>query len=133
MPIPVTLVFGVLGEVIVAVPDKTLQLPTPMVGVLPANTVVLEFAHSVCEAPALDTIGILSTCMAIVEVEAGHTPLDIVHCNMLLVPVGTLVIVVFGVLGEVMTPPPVITLQVPIPTVGVFPARVVLFVLIHKV
>ena len=62
---------------IVPLPDTTVQLPVPTAGVLP--DIVYVVAQIVCEAPALATVGKLSRIMATVEVDGGHTPLDIVH------------------------------------------------------
>ena len=41
MVIPVTVVVGELGEVIVAAPEIKVQVPVPNVGVLAANVVVV--------------------------------------------------------------------------------------------
>ena len=131
--IAVAVLFGVLLEVMLAAPLNTLQLPTPIVGVFAASIVVLELAHNVCEGPAFATVGIGSTCIAIVEVEAGHTPLEIVHCKMLLVAVEIDEAVAVGEVLGVTAAEPAITLQVPTPTAGVLPVKTKVFAFAQRV
>jgi hypothetical protein len=61
--------------------------------------------------------------MTIVSLEVGHVPLLIVHTNVLL-PTLRPVTPEEGLEGEVTAPPPPITLHVPVPDAGVFPASV---------
>ena len=53
-----------------------------------------------------------------------QTPLGKVHLKVALVPTGTPVIVLVSEEGVVMEAVPPIRVQVPVPVVGVFPARV---------
>lgn len=64
--------------------------------------------------------------------EDGHTPLAILHCKTF-TPIGNEVTALVGLLTEETEPPPAITLQVPTPTVGVFPDNVVELEDIHNV
>ena len=57
MEIAVAVAVGEVLGVITAEPAITLQVPTPMAGVLPDNTKVFAFAQSVCDVPALATVG----------------------------------------------------------------------------
>ena len=77
----------------------------------------------VCEAPALATVGKLSRIIATVEVDGGHTPLDMVHCRTC-VPVLIPVNPEAGEVGVVITSDPETKVQEPVPTAGVFPASV---------
>lgn len=121
--IPLTIVLGEPGELIVAVPLTKVQIPDPVVGVLAFK--VADVAQMVCEGPALEIVGIAETTIAIVEVEAGEQPDVIAHCTMV-VPMPNPVIVVEGEFGELIVPLPETTLQVPTPTAGVLPVIVVL-------
>jgi len=71
--------------------------------------------------------------MVIVLVVLEQVPADvIVHCNMF-VPNVNPVTVVFALVEDVTTPPPVNTDQVPVPVVGVLAANVALGELIQTV
>ncbi len=62
--------------------------------------------------------------MVIVLVVLEQVPADVIdHCNMF-VPSVNPVTVVFALVEEVTTPPPVNTDQVPVPVVGVLAAKV---------
>ena len=54
----------------------------------------------------------------------GHVPLEIVHTSVALVPFGTPVTVVVARFDEVMVAVPLVTVQIPVPTEGVLPAKV---------
>ena len=58
-----------------------------------------------------------------VEIETAHTPLPIVHCNTF-VPTPTALNEVFGALILPMVAIPDTTLQVPVPTAGLFAFKV---------
>ena len=117
--------FGNELLVIVPLPPITLHVPTPVVGVFPANVVVGFKMQSVWLGPALAMLGAGSTCIVIDEIVCGQAPLLVIlHCSTF-VPKPKLVTVVFGVFGEVIVPEPEVTLQVPVPLVGVFAASVV--------
>ena len=63
------------------------------------------------------------------SVETGHTPLEIVHRKVTLVPAVTPVTVVVGEEGAVIVAVPLTILHVPVPVTGVFAAMVKLEVL----
>jgi hypothetical protein len=65
------------------------------------------------------------------SVEEAHTPLEIVHRKVTLVPTATPVTVVVGDVGEVIEALPLTIDQAPVPTVGLLAAMVKLDVL-HK-
>ncbi len=68
--------------------------------------------------------------MAIVELDGGHTPLEMVHCKIFVpnvIPLTTDV----GELTVKTELPPVKTVQLPVPITGVFPDKVALDA--HKV
>jgi len=60
--------------VILAVPDTTDQVPTPLVGVFPANTVVGLEIHKVWFGPATAILAAGSTWMLIVELVVEQVP-----------------------------------------------------------
>ena len=66
-PTAVSVVVGLLTFAIVALPDITLQVPTPLVGVLAANVVVGFKTQSVWFGPANAILGAGSTKIVIVE------------------------------------------------------------------
>ena len=73
--------------------------------------------------PALDAVGNWSTLIVIASVLGVHVPLVMVQTKVftpVLKPVTPLV----GELGVVTTPVPAVTVHAPIPTVGVFAAKV---------
>ena len=132
-PTAVKLVLGLLMLPIVALPDITDQVPTPLVGVLPANTVVGVEIHKVGFGPAIAILAAGSTWMVIVLDVLEQVPtLVMLHCKTF-VPKLKLVTVEFAASELVMIPVPVITDQVPTPLVGVLPANTVVGVEIHKV
>ena len=62
--------------------------------------------------------------IATVEIDGGQTPLVIVHCK-IFVPTATAVIPEFGKFAFAMVAPPEISVQLPVPIAGVFPASTV--------
>lgn len=62
---------------IVPEPPSKVQLPVPTAGVFAA--IVAVVAQTDCDGPATEVEGKSYLKMLIVEVEAGHTPLDMVH------------------------------------------------------
>ena len=105
-----------LGVVMAPVPATNDQTPVPIPGVLATNVVVE--AHKVCVAPAFEIVGNAFTTIDVVEVVLAHTPYDILHCKTV-VPVVNPVTALLGEFGDVTTPPPDNTDQVPKPTEGV--------------
>ena len=77
-----------VGEVIVAPPDKTLHVPVPTKGLFAFNVAVET--QRVCAVPAFAIVGMASTLIETVLVEAGQVPLVIVHLK-IFVPTGKLV------------------------------------------
>jgi len=107
--------------VILAVPDTTDQVPTPLVGVFPANTVVGLEIHKVWFGPATAILAAGSTWMVIVELVVEQVPAaTIIHCNTLL-PTPRPVTADVADNELVILAVPDTTDQVPTPLVGVFP------------
>jgi hypothetical protein len=125
---PVMVVPGSLGLVIVALPDWTDQVPIPTLGVFPAK--VAEEEQTVWSGPASAgvTIGSLTFIVTLL-VEAGQEPLVIVHLNTELPPIVKPVTSEVGEEGVVTEAVPDIADQLPVPTVGVLAANVVVVVL----
>ena len=61
-----------------AVPDTTLQLPVPVVGVLAAKVVELVVIQSVCDGPALAISVAGSTWMVIVLEVDEQVPAEVI-------------------------------------------------------
>ena len=123
---------GELIVVIVPVPPIKLQVPTPTTGALAAKVVTELLTQTVCDNPAFATVGIASTCTLDVAVEAAHTPLEIVHCAMV-VPVVNPVKLEFALLGVTIVPLPETIFHTPVPTLGIFAFNTVLPVLTQMV
>ena len=107
--IELTLEFGLT---IVAVPDNKLHVPVPTEVVLAAITVEVE--HTDCDGPALAVVGGAFRVIDMVDIEAGHTPLEVCHWNTL-VPIPIPVIELTLEFGLVMVAVPDNKLQVPVP------------------
>ena len=132
-PTAVKLVVGLLIFPIVALPEITDQVPTPLVGVLAANVVVGFKTHKVWFGPANAMLGAGSTVIVIVELVNGQAPpFVILHCK-IFVPNNNPETVVVGLFTLLNVPEPEITDQVPVPLVGVFAANVALGVNIQTV
>ena len=125
---PVTPDVGEVGAVIVPPPAITVHAPVPTAGVFPASVAVV--AQTVWSIPATEIVGGVSLKITISSVEGVHKPFEIVQRNVLdpkLNPVTPDV----GELGVVIVALPVITVQTPVPTIGILAARVA--VVVHKV
>jgi hypothetical protein len=131
VPVPsaVTPLVGLLGVVMVPKPDSSVQLPSPIPGVLPEKFVDVV-AHKLKLVPALATVGLAKLVMLTVEVLGGHTPLLMVHWKMF-VPVPKAVTPLAGFVGVVIVPKPDTKLQLPVPIAGVLPDKFVA-VVAHK-
>ena len=128
---PVMLLLGLLDVVIVAVPVTTIQLPVPTVGVLP-DKVALVILHRSWSGPAFDELGDLSMLIVISSLLLGHTPLLIVHTKVSLEPIANPATPLLGSVGLFTVLVPVVTVQLPVPTIAVFPDSVAVVVL-HSV
>jgi len=129
----VTVEFGASELVIIPVPLMTDQVPVPVVGVLAASVAFGELIQTVWFDPALAMLVAGSTIIVIVLVVDEQVPADVMlHCKTF-VPSVRPVTVELGLVEEVITPPPVNTLQVPIPVVGVLAASVAFGELIQTV
>ncbi len=124
--------FPNVGVVIVPLPKITDQVPIPVTGIFPVNTVVGLLIHKVWFPPAVAVVGKLSTCILMVEEFVPQPPPLIVHCKTL-TPMPNPVTGLVASVGVVMVPVPDINDQVPAPLVGVFAAKTVVGVLTHKV
>ena len=120
--IPVTVVLGTTGLVIVAVPDCKLQTPVPAVGLL-AAIVKIEVLHCSMLTPASATVGVavlLITTSS--KVEPQTTPLLIVQRKVAVVPAGTPVTVVVALAGVVIVAVPDCSVHMPVPGAAALPA-----------
>ena len=125
---PVIVVVGELAVVIVAVPLTTLQLPVPMVAVLPAKVAVVTL-HMVWFGPASATVAGSDTLMVIVSVDGGQLAFVIVHTKVDVPPIVNPVTPLVAEPGVVTTAVPDTTVQTPVPTPAEFPDNVVVVVL----
>lgn len=118
---PFTEVFAEEGEEMNPLPETTLQLPVPTEGTFAAREVVLP---QICWLlPALAAAGFASARMLTVAVEAGQMPFFIVHMKALF-PVPRLLTEVVASVAEAIMPLPETTVQLAVPTAGVFPLSV---------
>jgi hypothetical protein len=107
---------------IVAVPLKTLHVPTPTDAVFPAKVKDPELQFD-CAGPADATVTELSFVNVTVELDE-QDPLVIVQVKTALVPTGTPDIVDIADDGLAIVAVPLKTVHKPVPTDGVFPANV---------
>ena len=119
---PDTADVGDNGLAIVAVPLKTLHVPTPNNAVFPANVKDPELQFD-WAGPATATVTGLSFVNVTVELDE-QDPLVIVHFKTALVPTGTPVTADVDNDGLEIIAVPLKTLHVPRPTNAVFPANV---------
>jgi hypothetical protein len=119
---PVTVVVAEDAVVIVAEPVTMLQAPVPVVAAVAAIVNVLVL-HNVWSAPAAAVVGnawFVSTTSS----EDVHVPLVIVQRRVAGVPAVTPVTPEVGEEGVVIVAVPLTTLQTPVPTLALLPARV---------
>ncbi len=121
---PVTVVLGLVDDVITPPPDNTDHVPTPVVGVLAANVAFGEEIQTVWFGPALAILVAGSTIMVIVLDVDEQVPADVIVHSKIFVPNERLVTVLFAAKLFVTTPVPDNTDHVPTPVVGVFAAKV---------
>jgi hypothetical protein len=118
---PVTPDVGDPGVVTDPDPAITVHAPVPTVGILPAKAAVV--AHTLWSGPAFDVVGDASRVIVTSSAELGHEPFVIVQRNVF-APTDKPVTPDVGEPGVVTDPVPAITVQAPVPTVGVLPAKV---------
>ena len=120
---PLTTEVGSAMTSALPVPAMVDQAPVPVVGVFPAKTDVITL-HKFWSGPAVDVVGAWSIWIHIVSTEFGHTPLDIVHVKVSVLPIVSPVTADVGSVTVVTVDAPKITDQLPVPTTGAFPAKV---------
>lgn len=123
-PRPVTVLVLSVGVVMLTLtePETTDHIPVPGEIALPANVVLGEVMQRLWLAPAKGGVGASSTCSVTVAASV-QAPLSILHSSTV-VPGMSPVMVLLGELTAVTEPPPEITDQVPMPTLGAVAARV---------
>ena len=117
---PVTPDAGLFGVVTEAPPAITLHIPVPTAGVFPARVAVAT-AHTPWSVPALAVVGDASRVIVTVSLDDVHPGLPIVQTNVF-APTERPVTPEVGLPAVVTDAVPAITVQAPVPTVGVFPA-----------
>ena len=92
----------------------------PVIAALPERlaVVVLQISWS---APAVAVVGRSSIVITTSSVDEGQVPLAIVHSNVVVDPAARLVIPELAELVVVIIALPAMTLQLPIPIIGVLP------------
>jgi hypothetical protein len=105
------------------------HVPVPTRGTFPAIVVPVTLQRF-CTGPAFAIVGRAELVTVTVLVEGEQVPLEMLHWKTY-TPDTIPVTVVLKALGLVMAGVfgPLIIVQVPVPTAGLFPARVVLFTL----
>ena len=120
IPNPVTGEVAEVGVVIVPLPETSVQIPEPIVGMFPFNK---ENEAQIVESnPALAIVIDGFTINETVSEEVGHVPFEIVHTKVFS-PVLIPVIEEVGEVGVVIIPLPVTTVQLPIPIPGILPFK----------
>ena len=123
-PNPVTPELAALAELIVPVPETNVQFPVPTVGVFPSRVAVV--AQTIWSAPVLAMLGVsvlVMVILSILEEELTQGELEIVQLNTF-APTPNPVTPEVGELEVVIVPAPETSVQAPVPTDGVLPARV---------
>ncbi len=121
---PVTVELGLVDVVITPPPVNTLQVPVPVVGVLAAKVAFGLEIQTVWLLPALAMLLAGSTIIVIVLAVDEQVPADVIDHSKMFEPSVKPVTVELGLVDVVITPPPVNTLHVPVPVVGVLAASV---------
>ena len=122
-PVPrlVIVVTGEVGELIVPVPEISVHVPVPVTGVFAA--IVVTESQSVWSGPAAAVVGTGSRVIVTSSKDGGQVPFEIVQRNTF-APTPNPVTPDAGEFGDVIVPFPEISVQVPVPVDGVFPASV---------
>ena len=121
---PDSVVRGLLGKSMFAVPETSVQVPVPMVAVLAARVAEVTL-HNAWSGPAFAAVGTRSTRIVKVSEEAVQVPLLMVHASRAAVPGVKAVTVEAGAAGAVTVAAPDTTAQSPVPSAGVFAASAV--------
>ena len=111
-----------VGEFTVPPPEITDQVPVPVVGLVAASVALV--AQSVWGSPALAVLGLASTLIATVLVEAGQVPLETDHMK-IFAPAVKPVTPDVAELGVLTLPFPETSNHEPVPTSGIFALKVV--------
>ena len=117
---PVTVVLGELILVIVPVPLTTLQVPTPLVAVLPDKVAVVVL-HRFWSVPALAAVEGKAMFIVTSSVLVLHAPLLIVQRNTVLLPAVIPVTVVVGLLAVAIVHVPLTILHATLPLTAALP------------
>jgi hypothetical protein len=118
---PVTPDAGLPGKRTDALPASTVHEPVPTEGVFPARVAVVE--QTVRSVPAFAAVGSSSLVIVTVSLDGGHEAFVMVQTNAF-APIDRPVTPDVGLPGVVTEALPAITVQEPVPTVGVFAANV---------
>ena len=125
---PVTPEVGEAGVVATPVPETVVHSPVPTTGVFPAKVVVVALQTLIVD-PASAVVTCVEETTSTSAKELPQ-PLAMVHRKVVVAPIVNPVTPEVGEFGDVATPVPETVVHVPVPSVGVFPAKVVV-VLLH--
>jgi hypothetical protein len=119
--VTVTVVVGLVGVAIVAVPLTNVHKPVPTVGVLAAivKAATLQFAWA---GPASATVGV-AKFVNTTSSDVTQVPFVMVHLRVAVLPAATVTAEV-GLVGVVIVAVPETIVHKPVPGVGALPARV---------
>jgi hypothetical protein len=128
MPNPFTVEEFKFGFATVPDPEINDHVPVPTEGILPFNTTEPELAQTVWSNPALEIVGMESTIIFTVSVEALQTPFEIVQTKEF-VPRPKLLTELELEFGSAIVPDPEANVQIPIPVTGIFAVKFIVAVL----
>jgi hypothetical protein len=116
-----TVVVGLAGSVIVAVPETIVHAPVPTVAVLAA---IVNSATSQCDwaGPAAAVVGV-AELVSTTSSDVIQVPLVMVHLSVAVLPAATVTAEV-GLVGVAIVAVPETSVHNPVPGVGALPARV---------
>lgn len=121
---PLTVLPALLLSVITTVPETTLHTPFPTIAALADSVAVLTTPHKLWSTPALAMLGNSSIQITTSSLVSEQTPLLIVHLNVTQPGIVNPVTSELGSVESVIVATPLITVQLPLPTDGVFPESV---------